>query len=404
MGELKPFFADLHVHVGRARGRPVKITAAAGLTVAAVLAESRERKGLDLVGIVDAASPLVLEDLEGLLDSGFLCAVPGGGLRSQENGPGPVLLLGEEVEVASPRRAGGRPFHIIGFVPGLREARELSRLLAGVTTNINLSSQKVRIDPSSFVRLVGGLGGFCCLAHAFTPFKGLLGGAADSLADVFDDDALSRLWALELGLSSDTSMADRIAELARYTFLTNSDAHSAPKIAREYNLLSLAGPCFAEVGLAVERRDGRGVLGNYGLDPRLGKYHRSLCAACGRSLSALESPALSCPACGPDHVVTGVLDRLTVLATSERPHSPPHRPPYVHQVPLEFIPGLGRRAYERLLAAIGPEMRVLHGATAQELARAVGVKLATAIERARSGDVAVRAGAGGIYGKIRFEV
>jgi len=46
---------------------------------------------------------------------------------------------------------------------------------------------------------------------------------------------------IELGLSADTDYADRIAELARRTFLSNSDAHSprCNKLAREFNQMEL---------------------------------------------------------------------------------------------------------------------------------------------------------------------
>lgn len=403
MSDLKPFFADLHVHVGRAGGKAIKIAAAASLTVEAILAEAEKKKGLQLIGIVDAASPAVLGDLEALLDAGRVTPVPGGGLAFGDSGRGVVLLLGAEVELAAPGSNGRRPFHIVAFVPGLDEAWELSRSLGPFVTNVNLSSQKARLDPSAFVRLVSDMGGFCCLAHAFTPFKGVLGAAADSLDAVFDEDARSRIWALELGLSSDTSMADRIAELSRYTFLSNSDAHSAPKIGREYNRMALVRPSFTEVRLAIERQKGRRVLGNYGLDPRLGKYHRSLCASCGQSFAEVPPPVLSCPACGPENMVVGVLDRLTLLATSEKPRSPAHRPPYIHQVPLEFIPGLGPKTHKRLLAAFGSEMRVLHEASLEDLAVVVGDKLAEAIELARSGQAGISAGAGGIYGRVNFD-
>jgi PHP family Zn ribbon phosphoesterase len=42
---------------------------------------------------------------------------------------------------------------------------------------------------------------------------------------------------VELGLSSDTDLADTISETRQFTFLSNSDAHSGPNVAREYNLL-----------------------------------------------------------------------------------------------------------------------------------------------------------------------
>lgn len=46
---------------------------------------------------------------------------------------------------------------------------------------------------------------------------------------------------LELGLSADTNMADRIEELQDIVFLTNSDAHSPwpHRLGREFNRLKL---------------------------------------------------------------------------------------------------------------------------------------------------------------------
>jgi len=74
---LSLFAADLHVHIGRSSDdRPVKITAARDLTFAQIAVECVQRKGLDLVGVVDCASPPVLRDIE--LD-----------LREARNAPSP---------------------------------------------------------------------------------------------------------------------------------------------------------------------------------------------------------------------------------------------------------------------------------------------------------------------------
>ena len=60
--------ADLHVHIGRAgNGQAVKITAARDLTLENITRECVQRKGLDLVGRVDCASPSVLRDIEALV-------------------------------------------------------------------------------------------------------------------------------------------------------------------------------------------------------------------------------------------------------------------------------------------------------------------------------------------------
>ena len=62
---------------------------------------------------------------------------------------------------------------------------------------------------------------------------------------------------VELGLSSDTYLADTISELETRTFLTNSDAHSLPKIAREYNKMEVEDISFKEVVKALKNEDGR---------------------------------------------------------------------------------------------------------------------------------------------------
>lgn len=80
-----------------------------------------------------------------------------------------------------------------------------------------------------------------------------------------------RIAAVELGLSADSEMAGYISELDSYTFLTNSDAHSLGKIGREYNVIELARPSFSELKLALERKAGRRVSANFGLNPRLGQ-------------------------------------------------------------------------------------------------------------------------------------
>ena len=62
---------DLHVHIGRSSsGKPVKITAARDLTFENIAVECADRKGVDIVGIVDCASPPVLDDIRVLVDSG----------------------------------------------------------------------------------------------------------------------------------------------------------------------------------------------------------------------------------------------------------------------------------------------------------------------------------------------
>ena len=64
-------FADMHVHIGRSeKNKPIKITAAKSLNFANIAKECVEKKGINVVGIIDCASPYVIEDIEEFLLQG----------------------------------------------------------------------------------------------------------------------------------------------------------------------------------------------------------------------------------------------------------------------------------------------------------------------------------------------
>lgn len=393
---LQTVYADLHVHLGWAGdpGGGVKISAARSLTLANILAEARDRKGIRLVGVIDAATEGALQDLERLLAEGRVVEHPGGGLAYDEV----TLLPGAEVEVVH----GGRPVHLLCYFRGADALRAFAGWQAGRVKNRRLSTQRHHgTTAADVVEVTAALGGIVVPAHIFTPHKSALG-AAPAISEVIPPELWGAVGAVELGLSSDTPLADELPELTRFPYLSNSDAHSLGAIGREYNKLLVAEPCFDELLLALRGVGGRRILANYGLDPRLGKYHRTYCLTCGRRVVG-DPPVLGCPV-GPGHrVVLGVLDRIRHYAgwqearftRVERP-----RPPYVHQVPLSFVPGLGQRGLERLLAAFGTEMAVLHGAGEEDLAEVVGPKLARLVVLAREGRLAIESGAGGIYGRV----
>ena len=55
------FYGDFHVHIGRTENnKPIKITAARSLNFANIAKECVERKGINIVGIIDCASPYVI--------------------------------------------------------------------------------------------------------------------------------------------------------------------------------------------------------------------------------------------------------------------------------------------------------------------------------------------------------
>ncbi|MCL6450995.1 MAG: endonuclease Q family protein [Acetobacteraceae bacterium] len=389
---MNALYADLHVHLGSTqRGRPVKMGASRGFTLRRAAEAAAGEKGLDLLGVVDLGVPEVLAEAEDAVRSGEAEALGGGGLRLW----GRVTVIpGAEVELPLGRGIA----HILCLFPGLRETARFGAWLGPRVRNPSLSTQRLSATaPADLARAVCALDGLLIPAHAFTPHKSLFGACVERLAQAFPGS--EPVSALELGLSADTAMADRLSELRDLSFVTNSDAHSAASLGREYNLLQAAEPSFRELAWALARSRGRRVAANFGLDPRLGKYHRTSCRACGRIAEA-PPPQLRCPHCGSRRVVVGVRDRLETIADLPEPASPPHRPPYLHQVPLRFLPGLGPAALSRLLEAFGSEMAVLHRASAEDLERAVGPRLASLVVAAREGRLTLSDGGGGRYGRV----
>lgn len=388
---MKTCYADLHIHIGRTgSGRPVKITGARTLTIENILKEASDRKGMDIVGVIDCHVPEVLDDLERMAENGVVEPLADGGLRFSNA----VLIPGVEIEVKDDRCQG--PVHVLAYFPTLRDMRAFSSWLSRHVTNITLSTQRFFGDARTLQERVKSDGGLFIPAHVFTPFKSVYGsGVRRSLAEIFDTDLID---AIELGLSADTSMADQIEELHRYPFVSNSDAHSLAKIGREYQALCVDHPSFAELRSALLGEGGRAIEANYGLNPRLGKYHRTRCAVCLTPLVG-EIKDQRCPHCGQRRIVKGVSERLQELADAAG--SRRERPPYIHQVPLEFIPNVGPKTRDKLLAAFGTEMAVMHRASIAALEGVVGAKTAALIAAAREGRLAVEAGGAGRYGRVK---
>ncbi|MDD2421732.1 MAG: endonuclease Q family protein [Heliobacteriaceae bacterium] len=392
------FYGDFHVHLGRSGdGRPIKITAARNLTLETVLWEAQYRKGIDIVGVVDAAAPGVVADLTALIDRGELRELAGGGFCFREK---TVLLPGAELETREKRGFA----HFVAFLPTLDALRSFSRQLPEWVTNPNLSSQLCRCRAADILECVTDLAGILIPAHAFTPHKGLLGQGVDQLTEAFTDRQLAQLPAMELGLSADSLMADEIPGLKQFAYLSNSDAHSVQKIAREYNVLHLAEPNFTEFKRALCRENQRGIVANYGLDPRLGKYYRSACGTCGLVTTAAPPYFGPCAGCGNTHLTPGVWDRIKWLAIRYRGEvscDNLHRPPYIHQVPLDFLPGVGTKTREKLLEIFGTEMNLLHRVTDAEIQAAVKPQLAATLLAMRQGTLTVLPGGGGRYGRVK---
>ena len=394
---MNEVFADLHVHIGRSEnGKPIKITAARSLNFANIAKECADRKGINIVRIIDCASPYVIEDIENFLRSGEAYEIEDGGIIYKDK---VCIILGSEIETAEINDEGRTgSAHNLCYFPSLKDIKAFSKEMERHIHNITLSSQRADISAYDLVDIVERYNGVLIPAHAFTPHKSFYGNCTDRLSKIFKEK-FYKIFAIELGLSSDTYLADEISELETRTFITNSDAHSLPKIAREYNKMLLDGISFKEVLKALKNEDGRKILANYGLDPKLGKYHRTFCEKCGKPIEG-KAPVTRCPDCDSSKITMGVFDRIEMIKDKEKTKSPDFRPPYIYQIPLSFMPGLGGKTIDKLLNNFETEMNILHKLSEDDIEAVVGAKIAKNIIAARTGNVKIQAGGGGVYGKL----
>ena len=393
-------FADLHIHIGRSEnGKPIKITGARSLNFANIAKECYERKGIQVAGIIDCASPYVIEDIENFLKTGDAYELKDGGIIYKDK---VCILLGSEVETSEKGRNGkSGSAHNVCFFPYLKDIKGFSNELAKHVKNVTLSTQRSDLSGYDLVDIVEKYNGIVIPAHIFTPHKSYYGNCTDRLKDIFKEK-YDKIFAVELGLSSDTFLADEISELENKTFVTNSDAHSLPKIAREYNKMQVEDISFKEIVKALKNEDGRKVLANYGLDPKLGKYHRSFCEDCNDSIE-IDQVATVCPKCGGTNITFGVFDRIELIKDKKETKSPENRPPYIYQVPLSFIPGVGGKTVEKLLSNFETEMNVLHKVSEDDIEAVVGAKVAKNIMNSINGNIHVHSGGGGVYGKVEVK-
>ena len=198
---------------------------------------------------------------------------------------------------------------------------------------------------------------------------------------------------MNFGLSADTDYADRIRELADKKFLTNSDAHSLPKIAREYNTFEMENISFESfkkvLGYEDKIQNGDNKLNyivcNNGMYSRLGKYNKTYCDMC-EAVSEIEDG--KCKKCGSKKIVKGVEDRVLEIADGES-ISPKNRPKYMYKIPLEYIPKLGKKTKEKMLELYGTEMNILNKVSIKNIEENFGKQIAKNIEIARNGNITI---------------
>lgn len=378
--------ADLHIHSKYSMATSPK------MDLPTLASESR-KKGIQLVATGDCLHPKWLSEIKNIREEN--------GVFSIDN---IHFVLTTEVEDAN------QVHHLI-IIPSVSKAEELYEFMKPNSKNIDSDGRpNVKLTGVEIAQAAKDAGALIGPAHAFTPWTAMYA-YHNSLKDCYGD--LSEyIYLIELGLSADTSYADRISELSCLTFLTNSDAHSpyVNKLAREFNRFEMEDISFDELSMAIIRKKGRKPLLNVGMPPEEGKYNESACIRCFKHYTMRESIINNwrCSCCGT--IKKGVKDRVNELASYDTPHHPPHRPPYLYLIPLSEIIamalGIGtntkgvQKIWDVLIKQCGSEVAVLVDSAVNY--SGVDERVIDAINAFRNGKLRVIPGGGGQYGKVEL--
>jgi DNA helicase II / ATP-dependent DNA helicase PcrA len=410
-----PFHADLHIHskYSRATSRDLDLEH---------LAWWAARKGISVVGTGDCVHPIWLAELKDKL-------VPDGGglfrLRGEVEAEifktlplscrAPVrFMLSTEISTIYKKGEKTRKIHHLIYAPDFAAADRLAASLARIGNIASDGRPILGLDSRDLleIALQSGPDSYLVPAHIWTPWFAAMGSMSgfDSIDECYRDLA-KHIFAVETGLSSDPAMNWRLSSLDRFRLTSNSDAHSPGKLGREATRFSCE-PDYFSIRRALETGDG--YVGTVEFFPEEGKYHLDGHRACGVRLEPTETIALGglCPVCG-NRVTVGVAHRIEALADrSEKEALPPATagavtsltplPEILSELLESGVASQGvSRAYDRVTAALGPELTILEQAPIEDVAKADPL-LGEAITRLRKGEVIRQAGYDGEYGVIRL--
>jgi uncharacterized protein (TIGR00375 family) len=406
------FFADLHIHSKYSR-------ATSGDMVPEGLWRWAQLKGITVMGSGDFTHPRWFKELTDKLEP------VGNGLFAlkQEMHPGnvpesckddPLFLLSVEISCIYRKKEKTRKVHSVIFAPDFESAARIGLALSKIGNIASDGRPILGLDAKELLKITldASPDAMFVPAHIWTPHFSVLGAVSgfDSLEECFEE-LTPHIKAVETGLSSDPPMNWRLSALDRVTLISNSDAHSPPKIGREANIFDTE-VSYKGITAAIESR--KGFLGTIEFFPEEGKYHYDGHRACDVSLSPEETIRHNyrCPVCGK-RVTVGVMHRVLALADREAGFRPPDAPDYYSAIPLPEIlseamkVGAGSKAvnteYVKLLSRLGNEFKILLDVPLDEIERASGAPLIReAIARMRAGNVHIKPGYDGEYGKVKI--
>lgn len=400
------YYTDLHIHSKYSRATSKSLN----LEELAIWAK---KKGLNVIGTGDFTHPAWFEEIKEKLveaDDGTFRLKPE--IEKQINA-NVKFILTVEISTIYKKWDKTRKVHHVVFVPDLKTATNFREKL-GAIGNIKSDGRPILgLDSRNLLETVleSGENSYIIPAHIWTPWFSVLGSKSgfDSIEDCYGDLS-DHIFALETGLSSDPEMNWHVSKLDKFRLVSNSDAHSASKLAREATVFDIE-PNYYSIMNAL--KTGEGYTGTVEFFPEEGKYHEDGHRKCNICLTPEETKKYNgiCPVCGKPLTI-GVLSRVNELSDRKKITTLPKTAGTVFSlVPLQEIiseiKGVGPSSksvtteYEKLINKFGSELNILQNIPLDELSKTSPL-LKEAISRLRQGKVIKQSGFDGEYGSIKL--
>ncbi|MCD5397154.1 MAG: endonuclease Q family protein [Candidatus Pacebacteria bacterium] len=395
------FIADLHIHSKYSR-------ATSPLMDLENLDKWARIKGIKVLGTGDFTHPEWFKGIKRELEPAET-----GLFKLKKSSSKTRFLLTAEISCIYSKGGKVRKIHIIIFAPDFETVEKINIQL-GLIGNLKADGRPILgLDVKELAKIVLNINSECLIvpAHLYTPWFSLFGSKSgfDSIEECFEEYT-KYIYAGETGLSSSPEMSWRNSGLDKITLISNSDAHSLPKLGREANVFDTELSYLGITG-AIKTKNPLKFLYTIEFYPEQGKYHNDGHKSCDINLSPQESKKYNniCPNCGKPLTI-GVLNRVEELADRPDDFKPENAIPFKSLIPLTEIIAdvlaVGSetkqvvKEYENLIEKFQNEFNILLEVSRSEIETASSLEIAEAIIRVREGRVNIIPGYDGVFGKI----
>lgn len=433
------YYSDLHIHSKYARATSKKLSFLE-------LARWAIIKGLHLVGTGDILHPKWRQEFQDSLkydkSTGFYVPTEELLNRLQNDNELNVLQIPNltipqfiptvETSHIYKHKNKVRRVHLVTIFKSIEQVEKIAQILLENHVNLTSDGRPIFGMPvKEYLQLLlNALGpeNFNLIpAHIWTPWYALLGSKSgyNSVTEAFED-LTPYITALETGLSSDPKMNRMIQDLNQFLLVSNSDAHSAPRLGREANIhkrLDNISDLFESI------TKGKTLYGTIEFYPEEGRYHYDGHRNCKISLSPEETAKYKgiCPVCHKPLTI-GVLNRVYTIANKSQNHAHSvsakstrnlntsgkdllKHYKSVYSIPLATIiaeainskPASKRvqTFYFQIIQEYGPELKILHEYPISQIKEE---SIACGIDLMRRRKIILKPGYDGEYGIVKINM